>query len=131
MEIRSLINRDLFTVVGMLKKTGEIAGSEKLSELFSAAAGDSAKKDINLDKVSTRLGFLVLSELYDKVSDDLQNWFASLCSKKLDEFMEMPAETTLEIIDQLVHKEDTRRFFSRAWELYKKIASLKTPFTAK
>ena len=130
MKIRPLTTGDMFTVIGMLKKVGDSTGG-KLTGLFSSAAGDAPKGAPNAEELAVRLGFMVLGELYSNLVDDLKTWFASLCGVGLEEYLAMPPETTLEIIDQLTESEDTKRFFSHAWQLYKKIGSLKKPSTAK
>ncbi|GAG36868.1 unnamed protein product, partial [marine sediment metagenome] len=74
---------------------------------------------------SVQLGIMVLTELYDNVIGDLQAWFASLINKTVEEYMDMPAETTLDIIDFLVDDRDAKSFFSHALQLYKKISKSK------
>ena len=131
MNIRPLTNQDLYTVIGMLKKVSDIGGG-KLSDLFSSASGDSKKKNTaDVDAMSVRLGFLVLGELYSNLVDDLQAWLASLYGKTLDEYLALPPETTIDAIEQLAEGEETKRFFSRAWQLYKKMGQYKIPSIAK
>jgi len=116
MNIRPLKTSDVFIVIGMLKKIG----NTKLSNLF-VSDPTSTKKEKPDQNQSIQLGIAVLTELYDNVIDDLQNWFASLIGKSHKEYMDMPAETTLDIIDYLVSNKDAKGFFSRALQLYKKI----------
>ena len=116
MELRSLKTADVFTVIGMLKKIG----NTKLGNLFVSDIA-STKKEKPDPNQSIQLGITVLTELYDNVIGDLQKWFASLINKSLEEYMDMPPETTLDIIDALVSSEESKGFFSRALQLYKKI----------
>ena len=118
MNIRPLTTADMFAVVGMLKKIT----NTKLSNIF--VSDDTALKGKNDTEKSISMGILVLSELYDNLTPDLQNWFASLLEKSKEEYMKMPADTTLEIIDYLIENEDAKRFFSRALQVYKKISVL-------
>jgi hypothetical protein len=68
---------------------------------------------------------------HDNVIGDLQGWFASLIGKTFDEYMELPPQTTLEIIDCLVDSEETKGFFSHALQLYKKMNLLGNRSSAK
>ena len=116
MKLRPLKTADVFTVIGMLRKIG----NTKLNSLF-VSDPTSTKKEKPDPNQSIQLGITVLTELYDNVIDELQKWFASLIDKTLEEYMEMPPETTLDIIDELVNSKDAKGFFSRALQLYKKI----------
>lgn len=116
MDIRPLKTSDVFAVIGMLKKIG----NTKLSNLFVSDI-TSTKKEKPDTNQSIQLGITVLTELYDNVIDDLQAWFASLIKKTHEEYMDMPPEITLDIIDHLVNNEEAKGFFSRALQLYKKI----------
>jgi hypothetical protein len=131
MEIRPLTNGDLFAVVAMLKKVGDSAGSGRLTELFSSATAESGKKEPDMDAMSIRLGFMVLSELYNNLVGDLQAWLASLYNLSLPEYMALPPDTTIDAIEQLAEGEETKRFFSRAWQLYKKMSSYGNRLPAK
>lgn len=116
MNIRPLKTSDVFVVIGMLKQIG----NAKLGNLF-VSDSTSTKNEKPDPSQSVQLGIMVLTELYDNVIDDLQKWFASLIEKTHEEYMDMPAQTTLDIIDYLVSNEDAKGFFSRALQLYKKI----------
>jgi hypothetical protein len=118
MTIRPLKTADVFTVIGMFKKIGKT----KLSDIFTSDFSESASKKPDVGQ-SVQLGIMVLTELYDNVIGDLQNWFADLIGKTHAEYMEMPADTTIDIIDQLVDSEDANGFFSRALQLYKKMST--------
>jgi len=127
-KIRPLKNSDMFTVVGLLKKSIKISGS-RLKEIFTSsmsAPSGPESQDAGLDSGrSIELGIMVLTELYDTVVEDLQSWFASLVGKSLDEYMELSPQTTLDIIEQLITGEDSKRFFSRALQLSNQMKELK------
>jgi len=115
MEIRELKTKDIFVIVDMFKKLGDT----KLSELMVSDPGTTGEKTD--DKQSVQFGAKVLMELYNGVIDDLKAWFADLVNATLEEYMEMPATTTLDIIESLTNL-DSESFFSRALQLYKKIS---------
>jgi hypothetical protein len=129
--IRKLTNRDMLTVIGMLKTVGASAGS-RLSSLVVAGSGVSKNQDSSSEEESgIKIGFLVLTELYENLIDDLTKWIASLAGKSLEDYLEMPPETTIDIIEQLVEGEDSKRFFSRALQLSKKMSGLSGIFGKK
>ena len=99
MKLRPPKTADVFTVIGMFKKIG----NTKLTSMFVSDTTATKKEKPDNDQ-SIQMGIMVLTELYDNVIGDLQNWFASLIEKTLEEYMEMPPETTLDIIDELVDK---------------------------
>jgi len=117
-KIRALTTKDMFDVIAMLKKC---AGSRLSSLLIS---DENAIKGKNDNEKAMSMGMLVLSELYDNLIDDLQAWFASLVEKPMGEYMAMPPETTLDIIDFLIDNEVAKSFFSRALQVYKKMSVL-------
>jgi len=108
----------MFTVVGMLKKVT----ASRLSTLF--VSDETATKGKTDEEKAISMGMLVLSELYDNLVDDLQEWFASLVEKTKEEYLTMPPETTLDIIDDLIENEVAKSFFSRALQVYKKMSAL-------
>lgn len=118
--IRKLTNRDLLTVVGMLKKLVAAGTGDDIAGLFVPAVGDSPKEGEAKDP-TIRLGFIVLTKLFDNLFDDFVKWIASLLGMPYEEYLELPPESTLDIIDQLVEGEDSKRFFKRAWELSRKM----------
>ena len=118
MKLRPLKTADVFTVVGMLLRVSKTS----LKEMFTSDVTSTPKNKAQVDSSqAVQIGLLILTELYQNVIEDLQKWFASLVEKTVDEYMEMPPETTLDIIDELVNGEDAKGFFSRALQLYKKM----------
>jgi len=115
-KIRKLKTADVFRVIGMLKN----CGNTRLNNLIVADM-TAAKTDKPVVDNSVQIGIMVLTEIYDNVIGDLQEWFASLIGVSHADYMEMPANTTLEIIDELVSGEDAKGFFSQALQLYKKM----------
>lgn len=121
MDIRPLLTEDIFLVVDMLKKVG----NTKLNELIMSDSTSTKKEKGDSDQ-AVQVGIMVLTTLYDNVIDDLQAWFASLINKSVEEYMKTPATTTFDIIDYLTNTEDSKSFFSRALQLYKRISKSKS-----
>lgn len=117
-KIRPLTNRDFFTVVDMLSKIGGVAGRE-LSGLISSKK-TVKPTDQQMEEVGQQIALIVLETCYKHVRQDLIDWFASLCEKTADEFLDMPPETTLQVMEQLTEAQETKDFFTRAFALFKK-----------
>jgi hypothetical protein len=117
-KIRRLTNADLMRVIQLFKKVGEDSTS-KITELFYSSTGDGVeKKDKKaLEETGVKIVSYALFELYDRVTFEFVEWIASLVDKTYDEFMQMEAEYTIDIIEALVENE--KRFFTRALQLSK------------
>jgi hypothetical protein len=117
-KIRRLTNADLMRVIQLFKKVGEDSTS-KITELFYSSTGDEVeKKDKKgLEETGVKIVSYALFELYDRVTFEFVEWIASLVDKTYDEFMQMEAEYTIDIIEALVENE--KRFFTRALQLSK------------
>ena len=122
LKIRPICNEDFFTVVDMLMKLGSDAGRE-VTNLISSKKPDKKQKktDEGQEKETLFLGMLVIQTCYKHVKEDLIKWFASLCEKTKEEYLALPPETTLQIMEYLVEAQEAKSFFTRAWRLFNKI----------
>lgn len=119
-KIRSLTNRDFFTVVDMLSKISGEAGrvmSGLITSRRTVKAG--SKEDTEqLEALGQQIALAVLEACYKHVRDDLIKWFASLIGKSVNEYLDqMPPVTTLQIIEQLKDAPEAKDFFTAAWRL--------------
>ena len=133
-KIRPLTNRDFFTVVDMLTKISGEAGrvmSGLITSKKTVKAG--SKEDAKqLEEIGQQIALAVLETCYKHVRDDLIKWFASLVGKSVSEYLDkMPPETTIQIIEQLKEAQETKDFFTRAWQLFKQIQPSKNQSTKK
>ena len=125
-EIRKLKASDLFTVLGMLRKS---ANSEITNLIVSDTVSD--KKPVDIAENPIKLGIMVLTSLYDNLADDLINWFASLCNKTKEEFMDLSIDAPLDVIEQLATGDEYSAFFLRVLRLSKTMQSLGKPTNEK
>lgn len=125
--IRPLRVSDFTLVVDMLKKAKKTTG-DRLSTLIVAGTSAESSQE-NTEAKIIELGIVVLSELYDALLDDMVAWFADLCKVSKDEFLAMPLNTAMDVIEWLANDPENARFFMRAWQLYKKTGGLVTKFT--
>lgn len=133
-KIRSLTNRDFFTVVDMLTKISGEAGrvmSGLITSKKTVKAG-SKEAEKQMEELGQQVALAVLETCYKHVREDLIKWFASLVDKSVDEYLDqMPPETTIQIIEQLKEAQETKDFFTRAWQLFKQIQPSKNQSTKK
>lgn len=133
-KIRSLTNRDFFTVVDMLSKISGEAGrvmSGLITSRKTIKAG--SKEDAEqMEALGQQIALAVLEACYKHVRDDLIKWFASLIGKSVNEYLDqMPPVTTLQIIEQLKDAPEAKDFFTRAWRLSKEMNAFASQFTGK
>ena len=133
-KIRALTNRDFFTVVDMLSKISGAAGREVSGLITSKKTVKAGSKEAEkqMEELGQQVALAVLETCYKHVKDDLIKWFASLVEKTVDEYLDqMPPETTIQIIEQLKEAQETKNFFTRAWQLFKQIQPSKNQSTKK
>ena len=132
-KIRALTNEDFFTVVDMLMKLGSDAGRDVTSLISSKKKADSGQERTpeEEERETIFLGLTVIQTCYKHVKDDLIKWFASLCGKSVKEYLALPPETSLQVMEYLAEAQEARSFFTRAWRLFKKIKPSAKPSIAK
>lgn len=133
-KIRALTNRDFFTVVDMLSKISGAAGREVSGLITSKKTVKAGSKEAEkqMEELGQQVALAVLETCYKHVRDDLIKWFASLAGKTVNEYLDqMPPETTIQIIEQLKEAQETKDFFTRAWQLFKQIQPSKNQSTKK
>lgn len=122
--IRELKTKDLFTVISMLKDVIKICGPE-LANIITVSA---KRNDEEVGKIGIQLMTTVLMTCYETVEDKLKAWFADLLGVSIDDYMEMPLNTTPDLIDYLASAQECTSFFMQVWRLYKKMNGLQNQF---
>lgn len=98
--MRDLQVKDVFAVAKIFSKVSR------------NAIGDIAKAiDGHVDE--GELGLLMITRVFTDAEPDLKAWLASLCEVSVEEFSNMPAVELLNIIKQLMEKEDVKDFFAQ------------------
>ena len=120
LKIRSLTNQDFFTVVDMLTNLSAGAGRD-IAGLISSKKPVKEQTDEEQENQTLMTGILVIQTCYKHAKDDLIKWFASLCNKSVKEYLAMPPETTIAVMEYLAEAQEARSFFTRAWRLFKKM----------
>jgi hypothetical protein len=130
LKIRSLTIRDRDWLSDLIKKLVAELGSKDILKLMVSdneaepekkEGGDGAEQVSEKDKKYALLVIEIIKLMIDVIGGDVREWFASLIEKTVEEFKDLPIDTELVIIEQLVAVEESNRFFSRALALSSKI----------
>jgi len=128
--IRQLTTGDMLTVVSMLTKVYKIQSG--IANIFTSDNTNSEDEKPAAEKVkdmAEKIGHTVIGQLLEFAQEDLCKWFASLLNKTVDEYLAMPINTTMDIVEQIVEGEENIRFLERAFLLSNKTSRLKAIFT--
>lgn len=106
MDIKKLNTQHFWTIVSIIRKGGKDA-ILKLQQL-----------DENADDLAR--GLLIFDIAMEHAEKDLQKLFADLAGVSIEEYHEMPFDTTLTIVEAIAEKENLTDFFKRAANFSKK-----------
>jgi len=130
-QIRPLKNKDFFTVVEMLMKVKGAIGTQlrnlKAEEKPATPESSTEEAGKATEERGKKVIGTILEILYAEVKDDLISWFADLCQVTPEDYMELPLETTVDVVESLVDAS----FFTRAWGLFNKITNSGAGFFGK
>lgn len=103
-EVRNVEVDDVFAIAKMLGKITKGAREEIASALSS-----------NMEKTNpTEFALVLFQSLLVEADGDLKRWMADLCGIKLEEFVKLPAEVVIDVIEGLATQEGIKGFFARA-----------------
>jgi len=115
---------DVILVTRLLRHLGDNAG-----ELVRVIASTRGKKGAGTgeDVDIAQIGLRIVMACYDAVFEPTIDWLASLCGLSREAFEAMPPAALPAVIDNLVHSEDARDFFTTCWSLYRSMPRSVTP----
>lgn len=117
--IRPLVVKDRVVLTAMVRKLADKLGGTNLLS-FITPAGGAVKPGKDEGANFAEIGLRVLKMLLETLEEDVRRWFASLVNKTPEEFDELPFNTELEIIEQLMGSKEANDFFTGALRLYKR-----------
>lgn len=123
-QIRNFKVKDVRTVVSMLSSIAGLAGKELRTLFTMAKSSETETPEQSQEKeeaFGVEIALLVLTKCYEYAEPKLIEWFADLCGVSVKDFEELDADAILEVIDQLSTREDAKRFFSKAYQTFRKI----------
>jgi len=106
---------DVFTVVDLFSSIAGSSGDSLRSLLKSSptAVSDEEAEDRGIELV-----LYVLNTSYNGCKDKLVSWFASLLEVSVEDFLKMPPETVLDVVQEIANRPESKSFFSRAFQLF-------------
>lgn len=132
-KIRTLQVADRKRMSSMIEELADIAGHKSLlnkisSAISTTAEGKSGTDGKNGEESAIKLGIDLLTTLLKTMEEETHEWFSELIGVGKEEFLELPIDTELIIIDQMISSEEASSFFTIASQLYKKILLLRNKF---
>lgn len=124
--IREIKVKDRKLISRLIEKTADKMKDNSLFEMITSTA---KSKSENRTAEAVKVGAEIIKMLLDVVESDMTAWFADLAGVTVDEFEDMPVDTELQIIDQIIQAEESERFFSIASQLSKKIKGFRSMFS--
>jgi len=120
-KVRELTRKDRVKLSELIKLFAERSGSIKLTGMLPGQKGKDKKKKDDTDQIYALIKSL-MQQFLDFVEEELTTWFMELIDvTDRDAYDNMPFDIELRIIDQLMAQEGFDHFFTRAWEMYRKI----------
>lgn len=111
--VRGFIFSDVFLVVKILKKIGitrlkETLTADKITELMNKDTEESSKI-LGFNLIMEVMG--IVFENLELVEDDVYKLFAGLTGKDTEEVRNLPFGTVVEIVKEILGKDNTMDFF--------------------
>lgn len=123
-EIRTLNYKDAKAFGQLVKKLSGAFGSSQLLEIIKSGGAQSDSDEEQSPMAWVELGVKILQIALDAVADDAEAFLLSLIKDKPKDESDLPLDTIVQVLDQLVEQEDISNFFSGASRLFKKIGKL-------
>lgn len=130
-KIRKLKVSDRKRLSKLVTKLADVMGDESLLNVISSAAPE-AKAESGAaeggEDNAVKIGIKVIRLLLETLEDETHAWFSDLIGVKPEQFLDLPLDTELKILDQLVNASEASNFFTLASQLYKKTEKLRGKF---
>ena len=131
-KIRVLKVADRKRLSAMIEKLVDVAGDDsllnKISSAISSLKGKDEVEGKESEESAIKVGIEILTTLLKTLESETHEWFSELISVSKEEFLELPIDTELIIIDQIVKSKESSNFFTIASQLYSKIELLQNKF---
>jgi len=123
-KIRSLTIWDQRLLASMIKKVGEKAGNDQLLNIMVKGTANKNEEKASDDSTYITILIKVLDLLLSTLESDVTPWLANLLGVSPEEYMRLPFDTDVKVIQQIIDAPEITSFFSGAWHLSKKIPGL-------
>lgn len=121
-KIRSLTVRDRKTLSFLIQKLSEKAGDHSIVNMISSQVKQSEKSETeSKEEDYVQLGLRLLKSILEVFESETHEWFSDLIGVEKDKFLDLPIDTEIEIINQIVDAQESSNFFIKALQLYNRI----------
>lgn len=123
-KIRSLTVNDRKRLSSLIQKLADKVGDRSMLNMISSQIKDSgAVGDSNTEKEDgyTQVGIKILLKIVEILETETHAWFADLIGVTEEEFLKLPMDTEMIIIEQIVNAQEASSFFTKALQLFKRI----------
>lgn len=133
--IRTLTVADRKRFSKLIEQLTERVGDDSVLNMISSAQSspangtDKGKAKNKSEDSLIKVGIKILQSLLGVLEDETHSWFAELIGVSKEEFLNLPIDTEVVIIKQMVESRESTNFFTIASGLYKKIEGLRNRFT--
>lgn len=135
-QIRKLKVADRKRLSAMIEKLTERVGDDALLNTISSAvtqrnaakSNEETQNGDNLENSVIQIGIKIIKMCLQVLEDETHEWFADLLNVTKEEFIDLPLDTEVIVIEQMVQAEEASSFFTIASRLYKKIETLQSRF---
>lgn len=136
-KIRLLTVADRKRLSSLIKRLTSTTGDDSFVTMISSAitaraeAKDSKDKEIISGKTTTaiQVGLKIIQLLLEFLEEETHTWFADLVNVEKEEFLKLPIDTEMIILEQMVTSEESSNFFTIASRLYSKIGAFQERFS--
>ena len=118
-KIRPLTVRDRKKLSYLIQKLSDVAGDRSFSNMISSQIQKSKNPDTETSQEDyVQIGLKILKNLLEVFEEETHELFADLIGVDKDKFLDLPIDTEVEIIEQIVNSQEASSFFTKALHLF-------------
>jgi len=125
-QIRPLTIQDRKKLSAMIQKLAAMVGDQSMLNLISSQIGkgkaaDPAENEKSSAEVYTQVGLTILRKILEVLEEETHEWFSDLIGVTKEDFLNLPIDTEVVIIQQIVDSAEASSFFTKALQLFNRI----------
>jgi len=125
-QIRPLTIQDRKKLSAMIQKLAVMVGDQSMLNLISsqigkAKAAEAVDNEKSSAEIYTQVGLTILRKILEVLEEETHEWFSDLIGVTKEEFLQLPIDTEVIIIQQIVDSAEASSFFTKALQLFSRI----------
>ena len=110
----------------MIQKLAVMVGDHSMLNLISSQIGkgkatEAVENEKSSAEVYTQAGLTILRKILEVLEEETHEWFSDLIGVTKEEFLNLPIDTEVIIIQQIVDSAEASSFFTKALQLFSRI----------